>query len=254
MKRAVPQGIGLAWSAAGWRLSGVLPRPADALADVVAGFTATHEAGWLVTGELARQDGRLIVRSFKLQPVRLAQTAALQAIARSRTLAPGTVQTAFFSDDVRDAETPAGGVTAQVTRSIPFGDLLANVLVAVLGMEQVYGMPDEGPEPEPWEIARRGARQAQELLALAHNAGRPAYGDDFYRRIAARCLAIQAEHPGDGVIKKLAQLEGASYETARSWVRKARSEKYQMLAPGSPGRSGFEAGQRFHATKGEASK
>ncbi len=234
-----------------WTLSPVQPRPDDAAPEVVGVFMAQHETGWRVTGELARQDGRLIVRSFSVQPVRLAWKAALEAIAGSRGGAPGAAPQP--GDDVTNAATPRGGVTAQLLRSIPFGELLANVLAEVAGWERILAdQPDDGSEPEPWELDRRAVRQARKIGDLEHKAGRRPRGDSFYRGIAELCLAIQAERPGDGVIHTLAKREHVAYETARSWVAKARSERYQMLAPGSPGRSGFEAGPRFYE-KGERS-
>ncbi|MGD0985079.1 MAG: hypothetical protein ABSA65_14885 [Acidimicrobiales bacterium] len=248
-RRRLIQGVRPPGPSKGWQLSAVWPAPDDATPEVVGVFWAQHETGWRVTGELARQDGRLIVRSFSVQPVRLAWKAALEAIAGSRGGAPGAGPGG--DDDVTSAETPRGGVTAELLRSIPFGELLANVLAEVAGWEKTLAnQRDDGSKPEPWELNRRAVRQAREIGGLEYRAGRRPYGDSFYRRIAELCLAIQAESPGDGVIHTLADQEGVAYETARTWV--ARARKQGFLAPGSPGRSGFEAGPRFHE-KGERS-
>jgi len=252
-RRRLIQGVRPPGPSKGWQLSAVQPCPKDAAPEVVGIFSAQHETGWRVTGELARQDGRLIVRSFSVQPVRLARKAALEALEAIAGSRGGVSGVSVFTDDVSNAGTPRGGVTAELLRSIPFGELLANVLVEVAGWERILAdQLDDGSEPEPWELNRRAVRQAREIGDLEHKAGRRPRGDSFYRGIAELCLAIQAEHPGDGVIHSLAKSERVAYETARSWVAKARSERYQMLAPGSPGRSGFEAGPRFHE-KGERS-
>ena len=227
--------------AKGWQLREVRPRPEGASADVVGIFIARQESGWQVTGELGRQDGRLIVRSFNVQPVLLASKSVLETIAASRTGKPGTTVVAEHFDDLNNADTPRGGVTAQLLRTIPFGALLNEVLVRMALWEVSWpGVSDDGSEPEDWEIGRKAKRTAGEILPLQHQAGRRPNPDDFYREVALECLAIQAERQDRNAIRTLADRRVVPYETARTWVRKARQKG--MLAPGSPGRPGLEAG------------
>lgn len=228
-----------------WQLTAVRPRPEGAAHEVVGIFIAQHESGWQVTGELARQEGRLIVRSFTVQPVRLALQKAMESIAASRKGAPGSVVVTEYMDDVIEAKSPRGGVTAQLLRSIPFGSLLADVLVRMDLWETAFGgLLDDDSEPEDWEIGRRAMRQVQEIRSLQHKVGRPSYSDDFYRQVAKECLAIQAERPDRGVTRTLADRRATAYETARGWIKEARHR--EMIAPGSPGRSGFEAGVKLY--------
>jgi hypothetical protein len=55
---------------------------------------------------------------------------------------------AFFTDNLKDAEVPSGGVSAQLLRSIPFGDLLGSVLVRIADIEAFYG-PGGGDTDAP---------------------------------------------------------------------------------------------------------
>jgi transposase-like protein len=238
-------------SAERWRLSGVHPRPEGAAPEVVGIFIAQQEGGWQVTGELGRQDGRLIVRSFTAQPVRLASKAALESIAESRGGKPGSIVISEHRDDITSAETPRGGVTAELLRSIPFGALLSDVFIQM----ELWGSPsswsglpeDDGSEPEDWEIGRRAKRQAREIQSLQYKVGRRPYSDDFYRGVAEDCLAIQGERLSESMNQALADRRGVAKETLRGWVKEARNRG--MLAPGSSGRRGFEAGPNLHHDK-----
>lgn len=230
--------------AVGWQLSKVRPRPKDAPLEVVGIFIAQHESGWQVTGELGRQDGRLIVRSFTVQPVRLASKAALETIASSRSGTPGTTVITEHVDDATKADTPRGGVTAQLLRTIPFGALLADVLVQMSLWEVSWpGLSDDDSEPEDWEIGRKAKRQAREIQHLQHGPGRRPYGDDFYRGVAGECLDIQMERLPESTGRIFAKRRNVAYETARGWIKEAR--RRGMLAPGAPGRPGFEAGMKL---------
>ena len=224
-----------------WHLSGVHLPPDRASPEVVGVFIAQQEAGWQVTGELGRQDGRLIVRSFSVQPVPLASKAALETIAASRNGAPGSTMITVLRDDVDNAETPRGGVTAELLRSIPFGALLTEVLVRMALWQRSWpGLSDDGAEPDDWEIGRRAKRQAREIQSLEHKVGRRPNGDEFYREVAKECLDIQRGGASKDVLQALGDRRGVPKETARGWIKVAR--KRGMLAPGSPGRRGFEAG------------
>ena|GEM_PF-2494334 len=211
-------------------------------------FIAQQEIGWQVTGELSRQNGRLIVRSFTVQPVRLASKAALESIAGSRSGKPGSTVITEHRDDVTSAESPPGGVTAELLRSIPFGALLSEVLIQMVlwvSPSSWPGLPvDDGSEPEDWEIGRRAKRQAREIQNLQYKVGRRPHSDDFYRGVAEDCLTIQGERLNESMNQALADRRGVAKETLRGWVKEARNRG--MLAPGSPGRRGFEAGSNFH--------
>lgn len=237
----------------GWHLSRVGQPEPGASPGTVGVFTATHDDGWQVVGELERQDGRLIMRSFTVRPVRLAWQATLEAIAQSRG-EPGRTAVSIHTDDPTNAETPRGGVTADLVRKIPFGALLSDVLTEVAGWERHFrDLEDDGSPIEDWETGRLAKRQAAATLPLTHKSGRRPYGDDFYREVALECLAIQAERLDENVIVTLARRRNQAYETARGWVREARSPRRQMLAPGSKGRSGFEAGPRLYESGEEGS-
>lgn len=225
----------------GWVLKSVSSPASAAGPEAVAVFTAQHygrrteRAGWQIIGELGRQNGRLIVRSFAVQPVDLAEKVAIEALAASRQTG-----SAVFTDDVAGASSPAGGVTAELLRSIPFGALLADVLIEVGRWEAVYSDVNAGGD-EPWlEDARWAKDAARQMAGVERKPGRRPYGDDFYRHVALQCLAIQAERLDQSVIRTLSEREHAEYETARGWVKETR--RRGLLAPGSPGRQGFEAG------------
>ena len=65
--------------------------------------------------------------------------------------------------------------------------------------------------------------------------GRKGYGDDFFKKVAADYIQVYAQNSRSPV-KQMAEEQGVSVATVRSWVHSAR--KRGLLPPGTRGRAG----------------
>jgi len=166
--------------------------------------------GWLVSGRLQLQDGAWVVSSLEIG---------------------------------RRWQLPKGGVTSSVLRTIQLGRILQSVMVLASRMALEHQIPpDQLPALPPFAIPpgaenkvllteapamrRKAQYQSSEAArALMAARRRRATSEDIYRRTALRYLELQ-EAGERGILNRLADEEGMSYEGIRTRLRTAQRLGY----------------------------
>lgn len=183
---------------------------------------------WRVTGLLATEpDGAVVVRRVEVTP-----WLAL----------PGK-------------QPPSGhDVTSTVLRSLHIARIRDRAARQLREWSLDLAIADEVGWPTPSAEERAAIDDAAEKAAGAvRRPGPRGFGDDFYRRLALRYLAVQdererANRSKRGIIRELAGEFGLSPTQARDAVAAARERGWLM--PGSPGRAGAEPGPRLNPDQG----
>lgn len=141
------------------------------------------------------------------------------------------------------------GLTSEVLRAIRTGTLLDDVQrwlaheSAIYEARGAFGTPHQ---PEAAEVARVDSATTAERPR-----GRRGWGAAHYRQVAADCLDLQARGVTRGMRAALAAQwsERLGYfvspETVRDWIKAARSERFQFLAPAQAGRTGVSPGAKY---------
>jgi hypothetical protein len=149
----------------------------------------------------------------------------------------GTLEHAVvIIESVTVASAAPGGLTTTAFRSVPLGELRADVFRELLAVGRHVVLVDEPGE-------------AQQEGATPPGPGRPALADAWYRRVAEsylRALEEGAESPVTAVRAELAEhldRPDLSRATVAGWIRKAR--KGGWLSAAIPGRAGAEPGPRL---------
>ena len=145
------------------------------------------ESGWRLRYGVSEQGGRLIIRSLLIEPI--------------------------------GSETPPGGVTAKLLRTIQLWKAMT-----------LLDAPAYGP-PTPFKPPPK------------RSVGRPRLSDDLLHKVAIAYL--EEQHHGPHLMARVAERFGTSETRARDWVRRARQEGF--LTAAGQGRKGALPGPRFTA-------
>ena len=151
----------------------------------------------------------------------------------------------------RQQPPPGHDVTSTVLRSLHIARIRDRAARQLREWSLDVAVADQVGWPTPSAEERSAIDEAAEKAAgPVRRPGPRGFGDDFYRRLALRYLAVQDERERTnrskrGIIRDLADELDLTPTQARDAVATARERGWLM--PGSPGRAGAEPGPRLTA-------
>ncbi len=228
-------------------------------------FPDDGETFAIVTGylEFRRPDRHLVmvcepsVEPRYEQRIRRAYTATLREAEGS--LIVSSIEIRPNSDDEKGYYAPDDGITPAILRAIRPEAIIAIALRTLHGEADYWEgtrahdgkRPPEQRRYSQFVERHRELRVAVEHLderePRAHRGGRPPRGDDHYRELALRCLALFSAGEGAGIHMRLAEHYGRRDRTIKDWIRTARHKGW--LARGKSGRVHFAPGPKLIAER-----
>jgi hypothetical protein len=151
---------------------------------------------------------------------------------------------------------PPGGITSDVLRGIPVGQIAASIRQEVLARPEFddlapvfrrrgpgrTGPSTIGHQSVSPETKRMNRRAAKQLRGKVLGRGRRRKGPEHYRAVGE--AALRAQDKGKGPIRSvLAEQFGVDVNTIRDWLSQARRQGW--LAPTSQGQRGVMPGPRL---------